>query len=25
MGIIVSVILRLGYHTPFKQELLQAA
>ena len=22
MGIIVSVILRLGYHTPFKQELL---
>lgn len=24
MGIIVSVILRLGYHTPFKQELLQA-
>lgn len=25
MGIIVSVILRLGYHTPFKQELLQSA
>ena len=25
MGIIVSVILRLGYHTPFKQELLTAA
>ncbi|MGE4488310.1 MAG: hypothetical protein AB7E95_02055 [Kiritimatiellales bacterium] len=24
MGIIVSVILRLGYHTPFKQELLHA-
>ncbi len=24
MGIIVSVILRLGYHTPYKQELLQA-
>lgn len=24
MGIIVSVILRLGYHTPFKQELLQS-
>jgi hypothetical protein len=24
MGIIVSVILRLGYHTPFKQELLNA-
>lgn len=24
MGIIVSVILRLGYHTPFKQELLLA-
>jgi len=24
MGIIVSVILRLGYHTPFKQELLKA-
>ena len=22
MGIIVSVILRLGYHTPLKQELL---
>lgn len=25
MGIIVSVILRLGYHTPFKQELLTAS
>lgn len=25
MGIIVSVILRLGYHTPFKQELLMAS
>lgn len=24
MGIIVSVILRLGYHTPYKQELLLA-
>jgi hypothetical protein len=24
MGIIVSVILRLGYHTPFKQELLMS-
>ncbi len=24
MGIIVSVILRLGYHTPFKQELLHS-
>jgi hypothetical protein len=24
MGIIVSVILRLGYQTPFKQELLQS-
>lgn len=25
MGIIVSVILRLGYHTPLKQELLNAS
>lgn len=25
MGIIVSVILRLGYHTPLKQELLTAS
>lgn len=24
MGIIVSVILRLGYHTPYKQELLKS-
>ena len=24
MGIIVSVVLRLCYHTPFKQQLLKA-